>query len=136
MKKRKAQQLKDPYRSGLERTFAKNQEGEGYEFEPFDVPYITKRKYKPDFVKNDVLIECKGFFRAGDTAKYKAIRDCTEGKYELIFVLSDPAKKVRKGSKLDMGEWCTKEGFEFFTVQQVAELKEYLLKRTIRSIIQ
>ena len=49
---------KDPYRSGLERTFATNTAGFGFEFEPASLPYIMKRKYIPDFVKGNVLIEC------------------------------------------------------------------------------
>tara|TARA_R110000824_G_scaffold145307_1_gene313565 strand:+ start:64 stop:498 length:435 start_codon:yes stop_codon:yes gene_type:complete len=113
------------YRSGLESTFARNTQGEGYTFEPERMPYIISRKYVPDFVKGDIVIECKGFFRAGDTLKYKSIRDCYPNK-EFIFVLSNPEKKVRKGSKLNMGQWCFKEGFAFFTVKQTANLKRYL----------
>lgn len=117
---------KDPYRSGLERTFATNVAGCGFEFEPTSLPYTMHRRYVPDFVKGDVLIECKGFFRAGDTLKYKSVRESYPDR-ELIFVLSDPYKKVRKGSKLCMGQWCFKEGFAYFTVRQARELKEYIL---------
>jgi hypothetical protein len=118
---------KPKYRSGLEEAFGVKHKD--FQFEPFDVPYIIKRKYKPDFVKDDVLIECKGFFRAGDTAKYKAIKACTEGQYELVFVLSDPNKKVRKGSKMNMGQWCDKEGIKHFTVDQSSELNKYMKER-------
>jgi hypothetical protein len=116
---------KDPYRSGLERTFATNTAGFGFEFEPTSLPYVMKRKYIPDFVKGNVLIECKGFFRAGDTLKYKSVRESYPD-HELIFVLSDPYKKVRKGSKLCMGQWCYKEGFAYFTVNECRELKKYM----------
>ena len=50
-------------------------------YEPEKVPYVVHRNYIPDFVgrndKNriDILVEAKGFFRVGDTQKYKAIRD-------------------------------------------------------------
>jgi len=124
--KNKQKKRKDQYRSGLERTFATNVEGCGFEFEPASLPYTMHRKYLPDFVKGDVLIECKGFFRAGDTLKYKSVRD-SYPQQELIFVLSDPYKKVRKGSKLCMGQWCFKEGFAFFTVNQWRELKGYMV---------
>jgi|TARA_R110000787_G_scaffold37438_1_gene95113 hypothetical protein len=124
--KPKNKKRKDQYRSGLERTFATNVEGCGFEFEPASLPYTMHRKYLPDFVKGDVLIECKGFFRAGDTLKYKSVRD-SYPQQELIFVLSDPYKKVRKGSKLCMGQWCFKEGFAFFTVNQWRELKGYMV---------
>jgi hypothetical protein len=80
------------------------------------------RKYKPDFVdkKTGDYIETKGFFRAGDTQKYTAIRDSIQP-IKLIFVLSDPNKKVRKGSKITMGQWCHKEGFEFYTVDEYVD---------------
>ena len=118
---------KPKYRSGLEEAFGIKHKD--FQFEPFDIPYIIKRKYKPDFVKDDVLIECKGFFRSGYTAKYKAIKSCTEGEYELVFILSDPSKKVRKGSKMNMGQWCDKEGIKHFTVNQTSELNKYLKER-------
>lgn len=116
------------YRSGLEKKFAETLPRKFMDYEPFDVPYVTYRNYKPDFVyKNSVLIECKGFFREGDTQKYKAIRDTMAEEYvELIFVLSDPHKKVRKGAKLTMGQWCTKEGFKHFTLETTNELIEYV----------
>ncbi len=112
------------YRSGLEKEFAENFAGLGFEYEPYSVKYTMHRLYKPDFVIGNYLIECKGFFRVGDTQKYKAIRDSINN--ELIFVLSDPNKKVRKGSKLSMGQWCDKEGFRYFTVKQVKEIMEYI----------
>lgn len=118
---------KPKYRSGLEEAFGIKHKD--FKFEPFDIPYVIKRKYKPDFVSGDVLIECKGFFRSGDTAKYKAIKQQIEGSYELIFILSNPTKKLRKGSKMNMGEWCDKEGIKYFTVNQTSELNNYLKER-------
>jgi hypothetical protein len=93
-----------------------------YLYEPYDVPYVMHRKYKPDFVdkKTGDYIETKGFFRTGDTQKYTSIRDSIKP-IKLIFVLSDPNKKVRKGSKITMGQWCHKEGFEFYTVDEYVE---------------
>jgi len=113
------------YRSSLEAKFASNNSGKGYQYEPFSLPYVMKRNYKPDFVIDDVLIECKGFFRPGDTLKYKSIRDSLPD-YELVFVLSDPNKKVRKGSKLTMGQWCVKEGFKHYTLDNTDELIDYV----------
>tara|TARA_R100000781_G_scaffold112921_1_gene80635 strand:+ start:352 stop:759 length:408 start_codon:yes stop_codon:yes gene_type:complete len=126
LKSKKNGPFKSKFRSGLEKTFAALYPKEAFDYEPYDVPYITKRKYKPDFVHNPTgkLIECKGFFRQGDTLKYKAIRDCSDK--ELIFVLSDPFKKVRKGAKITMAQWCDKEGFKYFTVQQKEELMNYV----------
>lgn len=114
------------YRSGLEKALARNLPKD-FEYEPTSIKYTMVRKYIPDFVKGKYLIECKGFFRAGDTMKYKAIRDSIEG--ELIFVLSDPNKKVRKGSKMTMGQWCEKEGLACFTVSQHRELVKYIQEK-------
>ena len=94
----------------------------GWSYEPYHIPYIIKRKYIPDFTKGNMLVECKGFFRAGDTQKYKAIRDSLYSQ-ELVFVFTNSNKKVRKGSKLTMGEWCDKEGFRWFTKETLQELK-------------
>ena len=117
------------YRSGLEKRFAEETPRKAFDYEPFSVGYTTYRKYLPDFVQGAILIECKGFFRAGDTAKYKAIRDSLDGQYEVVFYLSDPNKKVRKGSKLTMGQWCEKEGFACFAADQTEELMRYVNSR-------
>ena len=95
-----------------------------WSYEPYQIPYVTKRKYTPDFTKGNILVECKGYFRVGDTQKYKAIRDSLYTQ-ELVFVFTNSNKKVRKGSKLTMGEWCDKEGFKWFTKETLQELKSY-----------
>lgn len=126
VRKRKTKRTsKNIYRSGLESTFATKTKGMGFVFEPERMPYTVHRKYVPDFVKDNILIECKGFFRAGDVLKYKSVKKSYPDK-ELIFVLSDPYKKVRKGSKLNMGQWCFKEGFAYFTVKDCDKLKKYI----------
>jgi len=90
-----------------------------WKYEPFTVPYIVHRKYIPDFVRGNELIEVKGYFRVGDTQKYKAVRDSLPSKQKLIFVLADHRKKIRKGAKMNMGEWCDKEGFEWYDVKDL-----------------
>ena len=113
---------KSKFRSIFEEETAKVLEG--FEYEPFTVPYTTHRNYRPDFVHmaSDTLVECKGFFREGDTQKYKAVRDSLESYQRLVFVLMGPNKKVRKGSKITMGQWCVKEGFDFYTVDEYADV--------------
>ena len=114
------------YRSGLEKNFAELLPPNTMKYEPYSIPYITHREYKPDFVFKDWLfVECKGFFRQGDTLKYKSVRDSLVDK-ELVFVLSDPNKKIRKGAKMTMGQWCDKEGLKFYTLSTVNELLSYV----------
>lgn len=113
------------YRSGLEKKFAELTPRGMFKFEPFTIPYTIERNYKPDFVFDDYLIECKGYFRVGDTQKYTSIKRCLMFQ-ELIFVLSDPNKKLRKGAKMTMGQWCDKEGFKYFTLQTIDDLLKYI----------
>jgi len=114
------------FRSGLEKDLSEKLDGH-FLFEPYSLPYITKRNYLPDFVHEGkkVLIECKGFFRVGDTQKYTAIRDSLDD-WELVFVLSNPSKKVRKGGKTTMGEWCDKECFKYYTMDTYRNLISYV----------
>ena len=121
---------KTKYRSGLESALADTLTKE-FIYEPYNLPYTTHRKYTPDFVNEDkkILIEAKGYFRVGDTQKYKAIRDSMP-EWELVFVLSNPLTKVRKGSKMTMGQWCEKEGFPCFTVKTSNELLKYVRDKT------
>lgn len=106
--------------------------GPEWDYEPFSVDYVTHRKYTPDFVyrypDGQILVEVKGYFRPGDTQKYKAIRDqlAEDSMFdtkELVFFLSSPFKKVRKGGMINMSQWCDKEGFKWFVDGQ--DLKEY-----------
>ena len=115
---------KTKFRSGLEKSFS--EATQGFLYEPFRLPYIVKRKYVPDFIcaRTGAMIETKGYFRVGDTQKYKAIRDCIDR--PLIFVFSNPRTKVRKGSKTTLGDWCDKEGFAHFSMKTINELTEHL----------
>jgi hypothetical protein len=99
---------KTKYRSGLESALAGALTKE-FIYEPYNLPYTTHRKYTPE----------------GDTQKYKAIRDSMP-EWELVFVLSNPLTKVRKGSKMTMSQWCEKEGFPCFTVKTSKELLKYV----------
>ena len=114
------------FRSGLESAFSTAVAHKNFLYEPYRLPYVIHKKYIPDFIdeRTGAMIECKGFFRVGDTQKYKAIRDSLFSQ-ELVFVLTNADKKVRKGSKITMGEWCEKEGFKWFTLETLKELKRY-----------
>ena len=123
--------MKRAFRSGLEKDLSEKLDGQ-YKFEPYNLPYTVHKKYLPDFVHEDkaILIECKGFFRGGDTQKYTAIRESMP-EWELIFVLSNPNKKVRKGGKITMGEWCEKEGFQHYTVETAKEMTRYIKRKKV-----
>ena len=99
-----------------------------FNYEPFTIPYTISRSYRPDFV--DVsglyLIECKGYFRDGDTKKYTSIRDSLPEGQELIFVLMQPNKRIRKGAKMTMAQWCDKEGILWYNIDTLQELISYV----------
>jgi glutamate synthase (NADPH/NADH) small chain len=62
-----------------------------------------------------VMVEAKGYFRPGDTQKYKAIKKCLYPEYELVFLLQSPTKQVRSGGKITMAGWCNKEDIRWFS---------------------
>ena len=99
-----------------------------FNYEPFTIPYTIARSYRPDFVDASglYLIECKGNFRDGDTKKYTSIRDSLPEGQELIFVLMQPNKKIRKGAKMTMAQWCDKEGILWYSLNTLQELTDYV----------
>jgi hypothetical protein len=99
-----------------------------FDYEPFTVPYTISRSYRPDFVdpSGSCLVECKGYFRDGDTKKYTSIRDSLPKGQELVFVLMQPNKKIRKGAKMTMSEWCDKEGILWYNIDTLQELIDHV----------
>ena len=124
-----SKQKNGKFRSALEKEFSKEVKRKGFKYEPYGVPYTVHRTYMPDFVHEEkkVMVEVKGFFRVGDTLKYKSIRDTIlEDGWELVFLLSNEHKKVRKGGKITMGQWCDKENIKHYTLHTAQELVKYV----------
>ena len=113
---------KSIFRSKFEENVAKVLRG--FEYEPITVPYVIHRNYRPDFVHaaTGTVVECKGFFREGDTKKYTSVRDSLPKGQKLVFVLMHPNKKIRRGAKMTMAEWCDKEGITWYTIDTLQEL--------------
>tara|TARA_R100001198_G_scaffold72944_1_gene45010 strand:- start:179 stop:559 length:381 start_codon:yes stop_codon:yes gene_type:complete len=119
---RRSKKLK--FRSNFEETVSKVLKE--FEYEPYRIPYTIHRHYCPDFAHDSsgTLVECKGFFREGDTKKYTSVRDSLPGHQRLVFVLMNPDKKVRKGGKLTMAQWCERENIKWYNVDTLQELIE------------
>ena len=117
---------KSTFRSTFEEDVAKILKE--FNYEPFTVPYTISRSYRPDFVDPSglYLIECKGYFRDGDTKKYTSIRDSLPEGQELIFVLMQPNKRIRKGAKMTMAQWCDKEKILWYNIETLQELISYV----------
>ena len=99
-----------------------------FDYEPFTVPYTIERSYRPDFVHSasGVLVECKGYFSDGDTKKYTSVRDSLPEGQTLVFVLMQPNKKIRKGAKMTMSQWCDKENILWYTIETLQELIDHV----------
>jgi hypothetical protein len=99
--------------------------GPEWDHEPYQMGYKVPRKYTPDFCRNQVVIECKGFFREGDTQKYRAINEqCLEEGKIFVMVLMSPLKKVRRGTKLTMAGWCEKNLIPWYDLENIEEMLE------------
>lgn len=106
------------YRSKLEEQVAQKLPRASYE--PYSMPYTVRHNYTPDFVDGHKHYEVKGFFRPGDTQKYLAINEMMKiNNLEFIFILQDPNKPVRKGTKLTMSKWCDKNFIKWISVDAI-----------------
>ena len=115
------------FRSNFEYDVNQQLKAKGFEYETSKYAYQVPRVYTPDFIHpSGILVECKGFFREGDTQKYKAIKDCLPEDNELVFVLMKPEQKVRKGTKLTMATWCEKHGLKWYSLDNLDELIDYV----------
>lgn len=112
-----------PYKSDLELRVAETL-GPDWEYEGEQVKYIIHGKYTPDFsCGNHIMIEVKGFFRTGDQRKYLSIKNSNPDR-ELVFVLSDPNKPVRKNAKLTMSQWCDRHGISWYSLDELHLLED------------
>jgi len=115
------------FRSEFEQNVNDFLQKEGFSYETEKFTYEIPRVYTPDFIHDSgVIVECKGFFREGDTQKYRAIIDCLPAFHELVFILMKPNQKVRKGTKLTMAEWCNKYNIKWFSLETIQDLIDYV----------
>ena len=114
-----AKKVPRPYRSWLEYNLH-NGALSKLPFEPNFVLYDVikrNRRYTPDFVSGDKLIEAKGRFRDSTEAqKYVQIK---ANGYEVCFIFQNPklplawSKRRKDGTKCSHGEWASGHGFEW-----------------------
>jgi hypothetical protein len=101
-------------------------------FHPLPIKYVTESKYNPDFYLEDknIYIEVKAILQdAHEIKKYPAIKKAMEDMgAELVFVFENPNKPIHfykrraDGSKLTLGEWATKNGFRWFSEDNIGDL--------------
>ena len=101
-------------RSKFEETFelSLKQKGIKYEYEPQKFEYTVIKTYTPDFKIGNMYIETKGYHKgiAEWMQNLKWIRK-SHPKMDLriIFDHSIPKKKIRKGAKMNFGQWADKQ---------------------------
>ena len=127
---RKSKKYPNEFRSGFEHDVSKQLQPYGFSYEPWQIDYKIERKYTQDFVYErggrTYLIECKGYFRSGDTQKYRSIAKCIPETHELIFVLMKPNQKVSKNTKNTMAQWCDKNNILWYNIDTLKELVDYV----------
>lgn len=95
-------------------------------FHPGGVPYVQQKTYYPDFHKRvdgvDYYFEAKGRFRDRQEArKYVDVVAGLNTSERLVFIFQNPAtpmpasKRREDGTRLTMGQWADKNGFEHYT---------------------
>jgi len=88
---------------------------------PDRIPYVTKHTYEPDFTFGNYVIEAKGRFWPGDTAKYKWVRESLPRGQQLVFIFMNPkiplpgSRKRKDGTRMTHGQWAEKNGFKHYT---------------------
>lgn len=79
--------------------------------------YLVEHKYHPDFkIKEGVYIETKGRFVASDRAKHLYMRE-QHPEITIYLVFMNPNNKLSRVSKTTYGEWCTKHGIKWTTLE-------------------
>lgn len=111
------------YKSGFEKTLAKDftKHGIEFEYESMVVPFVQpekKRKYKPDFIittKNAgvCIVEAKGRLTRADRQKLIMVRE-SNPKLHIILLFQNASIPIQKGSKTTYGDWCDDNGFEYY----------------------
>ena len=122
------------YRSKLE-SVAAEALGKKWQYEAEVISYLQPKDYLPDFTFKKVInqkplkekivyVEVKGFFRAGDASKYRAIHNTiTEMGYDFVMVFANPDAPVRKGSKTTYSKWANKNGISWYGINNIHNLK-------------
>jgi hypothetical protein len=101
----------------------------GWEAHPKEpIPYTIDKRYFPDFFKEiagrRIYIESKGrFWDSEEYAKYKWCRKTLANDQEIVFIFMNPdtpmpkARVRQDGTKLSHGEWATKLGFRWYSME-------------------
>lgn len=117
MTKSKQPKVRNPFEKSVANFLAKN--NTLFQYEEIKLPYLLERLYLTDFTIYDkktgslkLIVETKGYFRAQDQVKMKAVKRA-HPEADIRIVFQNASKKIRKGAKLTYGDWAIKWGFPF-----------------------
>lgn len=113
-----------PYKSWFE--YEVHQLMNNHEYEPAwaVASYTIEAKYHPDLASYSepyVYYEIKGYFRTFEEAKkYIWVRK-SHPEIQIRFIIADPNKRAYPQTRMKMGDWLTKNGFEWCTKESIPE---------------
>lgn len=94
-------------------------------YEPHWIEYIQPekvRKYKPDFIVGNIVIEVKGRFDTADRQKHIYLKNHYGSDLDIRFLFGNPHQKISKKSKTTYAMWCAKHGFKWGSLDTLKEL--------------
>ena len=83
-------------------------------YEVEKIPYQLENNYNPDFkMTANVYLEAKGFFKPSDRRKMVEVMKQHPDKVFIMF-FQDSRIRLSKKSKTTYGDWCDKQGIQWF----------------------
>ena len=116
---RSRKKIQAPYKSKFEQEF--HSRYPQLQYETNKLKYTVEHTYNPDWkIKENVYIETKGLWRAADRAKHLHMRE-QHPEVTVYLVFQNPNNRLSRVSKTTYGEYCTKHGIEWATIDNVPE---------------
>lgn len=115
-----------PFKSKFEEQVAELYDFSGT-YEITKIAYTLTNVYTPDFtLKENVFLECKGFFKPSDRRKMlEVIKQHPDKTFIMLF--QNSTVKLTKKSKTSYGDWCDKHGITWFCWKTKKPTKRVLL---------
>lgn len=112
------------YKSKFEERVAEFYNLKDYETEYIE--YTLSNRYTPDFKLGDsIYLETKGFFKASDRRKMLEVKK-QHPHLKIILFFQNSKVRLGKRSKTTYGDWCDKNGIEWFCWEHKKPTKRIL----------